>query len=793
MKMDVENDQYWKKKLLRHFNNDTGYKDPFIEEKHVKVKEKRNEYGTEDGENFEFDENENLQWDDAGHMMWYDDLDELLSQAQDSMVKGEATYECLSLYDANMESKLSTANVTAEPDPVLTVPFRDSLPDDVDRDNMELLQLQMQLPLPKLNYNLDPTHVTASDLVKVSVSKCVSLPMVTSFVSASTLLGTEMPVSTYPFVTAATVPTVAIFLLVNCEVSIAVTEIVLWNKMESLVMVIKSVTLSLVALFLAATAMLGTRYYAVYQTSTTAMLLYELDPLWLDLVALAYTLDHCTAALKLLLDGPKLALYSIKVTDFAKAHLALLIGSTYTYNRYKFNVRSLVSANLSLLRMLYVANVMHGRTLFMSQHMLLTHLFAMAASFGVFLLVYNKLILTTSGEYLKLLASAYFTLQVTLYTVIMVSFTVLPLPLFRLDTNAVLKDHYDLSTALMHATDTIIAPYHVDWGARNLYFENLALVTSLYLTPARMYEPKLNMVTSSVCKLPQISDPRYFANNWDQADMMRLPASYFKVTLLQLHGNLAHLLFITALYLFNEDYADVTVPLPLQDSCLLPSSDIVSEAELLVEMEPGSCQLLPVFLASVPLTNRLYFVDEAQADLPPLHLGYTVFVLLTNALYLAYCTTQITAISKLAQVTSKLPSPLHNLNMDKWFEASQGYFMCQTHNFLALLLYEVDLFVHYFLRLLQLLRSDQHTLVRQDRAKLSSLSLSADLDPWRKANWDAPLHSAEHTASKLLGPDLGTFADRVQMDINVMLLPASPYVDVSSCASHRYYKGSLGQ
>ena len=725
--MDVDNYQYyWKKKLLRHFN-DIGYKDSFDEEEHVKVKENRNEYLMEDRESFEFDEN--LQWDDAGHMMWYDDLDELLSQAQDSMVKGEATYECLSLsshdcvtetvivtetkYDANTECELSTAEVTAEPDPVLTVPFRDSLPDDVDRDNMELLQLQMQLPLPKLNYNLDPTHVTASDLVKVSVSKCVSLPMVTSFVSASTLLGTEMPVSTYPFVTAATVPTAAIFLLVNCEVSIAVTEIVLWNKMESLVMVIKSVTLSLVALFLVAT-----RYYAVYQTSTTAMLLYELDPLWLDLVALAYTLDHCTAALKLLLDGPKLALYSIKVTDFAKAHLALLIGSTYTYNRYKFNVRSLVSANLSLLRMLYVANVMHGRTLFMSQHMLLTHLFAMAASFGVFLLVYNKLILTTSGEYLKLLASAYFTLQVTLYTVIMVSFTVLPLPLFRLDTNAVLKDHYDLSTALMHATDTIIAPYHVDWGARNLYFENLALVTSLYLTPARMYEPKLNMVTSSVCKLPQISDPRYFANNWDQADMMRLPASYFKVTLLQLHGNLAHLLFITALYLFNEDYADVTVPLPLQDSCLLPSSDIVSEAELLVEMEPGSCQLLPVFLASVPLTNRLYFVDEAQADLPPLHLGYTVFVLLTNALYLAVWTTQVTVISELAQLMSKLPSPLLSVTV---------------------------------------------------------------------ANMGITLHSAEHTASKLLGPDLDTFASRVQVDTNVMMLPAIPYVDVTMLASLRYF------
>ena len=453
-------------------------------------------------------------------------------------------------------------------------------------------------------------------------------------------------------------------------------------------------------------------------TSTPAVLLFEPDSLWLDLVALAYTLDHCTAALKLLLDGPKLALYSIKVTDFAKAHLALLIGSTYTYNRYKFNVRSLVSANLSLLRMLYVANVMHGRTLFMSQHMLLTHLFAMAASFGVFLLVYNKLILTTSGEYLKLLASAYFTLRVTLYTAIMVSITVLPFPLFRLDTNTVLKDHYNMSTALMYATDTIIAPYHVDWGARNLYFENLALVTSLYLTPARMYEPKLNMVTSSVCKLPQISDPRYFANNWDQADMMRLPASYFKVTLLQLHGNLAHLLFITALYLFNEDYADVTVPLPLQDSCLLPSSDIVSEAELLVEMEPGSCQLLPVFLASVPLTNRLYFVDEAQADLPPLHLGYTVFVLLTNALYLAVWTTQVTVISELAQLMSKLPSPLLSVTV---------------------------------------------------------------------ANMGITLHSAEHTASKLLGPDLDTFASWVQVDTNVMMLPAIPYVDVTMLASLRYF------
>ena len=173
-----------------------------------------------------------------------------------------------------------------------------------------------------------------------------------------------------------------------------------------------------------------------------------------------------------------------------------------------------------------------------------------------------------------------------------------------------------------------------------------------------MYEPKLNMVTSSVCKLPQISDPRYFANNWDQADMMRLPASYFKVTLLQLHGNLAHLLFITALYLFNEDYADVTVPLPLQDSCLLPSSDIVSEAKspfVLVEVEPDSCQLLLGFHASAPLTNCLYFVDEV--DLTQAHHGYPAF----------YCTTECIAAShtSCAQILQVLGSdPYYFANRD---------------------------------------------------------------------------------------------------------------------------------
>ena len=664
--MDPEDEQ--RKRLLIYFKDCVEYKflqsffeDLNVDEDHenrakdeLDVEKIQNE---EEVNMFEFDQHQDYEWDDTGHLYWYflDDDNpcvsdcELMSHHILEMQNNEATGECLgshdgatetvnltetkqSRYDANTESELSTA----EPDPVPTVPFRDSLRDNLDRDHMELSQLQMQLPLPKLYYNLDPTHVTASDYVEAS-------------------------------------------------------------------------------------ALLGTCYYAVYQTSTTAVLLYEPDPLWLDLVALAYTLDHCTAALKLLLDGPKLVLSSIKVTDVAKAHLALLvvnnynkIFSTYSYNRYhKFNVKSLVSASLAMLLMLYVANVMYGHTLFMSQHMLLTHLFAMAASVGVFLLVYNKLIFTTSGEYLKLLASACFTLQMALYMAIMVSSNVLLLPLFRLDTGTVLKvdrdylllhektaaklhafpsykscmfqNYYDLSIALMYATDTIIATYHVDWGARNFYLENLVVLASLYL--------------------------------------------------------------------FNEDYADVTVPLPLQDSCLLPSSDIVSEAKspfVLVEVEPDSCQLLLGFHASAPLTNCLYFVDapdplqnysqpvlychtpeeiykkmvelllvelqpdarqlrvmyaldlltlaclavygafasmthtnalyfvnEIDLDLTQVHHGYPAFMLPTNALYVADCS----EISELAQLSSKLTPPplLHGLDMDQGCEANLSTIGNQDH------------------------------------------------------------------------------------------------------------------
>ena len=590
--MDPEDEQ--RKRLLIYFKDCVEYKflqsffeDLNVDEDHenrakdeLDVEKIQNE---EEVNMFEFDQHQDYEWDDTGHLYWYflDDDNpcvsdyELMSHHTLEMQTNEATGKCLGSHDGATEtvnvteSELSTTEVTVEPDPVLAVPLRDSLPDDMDSDNMELSQLQMQLPLTKLYYSLDPASGTASDLVQVSVRKCLS---------ASALLGTEMYVSTYPFVMAAAAPTVAIFLLVYCE------------------------------------------------ASTTGMLLYEPDPLWLDLVALAYTLDHCTAALKLLLDGPKLVLSSIKVTDVAKAHLALLvvnnynkIFSTYSYNRYhKFNVKSLVSASLAMLLMLYVANVMYGHTLFMSQHMLLTHLFAMAASVGVFLLVYNKLIFTTSGEYLKLLASACFTLQTALSAAIMVSFTVLLLPLFRLDTGTVLKvdrdylllhektaaklhafpsykscmfqNYYDLSIALMYATDTIIATYHVDWGARNFYLENLVVLASLYL--------------------------------------------------------------------FNEDYADVTVPLPLQDSCLLPSSDIVSEAKspfVLVEVEPDSCQLLLGFHASAPLTNCLYFVDEV--DLTQAHHGYPAF----------YCTTECIAAShtSCAQILQVLGSdPYYFANRD---------------------------------------------------------------------------------------------------------------------------------
>ena len=685
--MDPEDEQ--RKRLLIYFKDCVEYKflqsffeDLNVDEDHenrakdeLDVEKIQNE---EEVNMFEFDQHQDYEWDDTGHLYWYflDDDNpcvsdcELMSHHILEMQNNEATGECLGSHDGATEtvnvteSELSTTEVTVEPDPVLAVPLRDSLPDDMDSDNMELSQQQMQLPLTKLYYSLDPASGTASDLVQVSVRKCLS---------ASALLGTEMYVSTYPFVMAAAAPTVAIFLLVYCE------------------------------------------------ASTTGMLLYEPDPLWLDLVALAYTLDHCTAALKLLLDGPKLVLSSIKVTDVAKAHLALLvvnnynkIFSTYSYNRYhKFNVKSLVSASLAMLLMLYVANVMYGHTLFMSQHMLLTHLFAMAASVGVFLLVYNKLIFTTSGEYLKLLASACFTLQMALYMAIMVSSNVLLLPLFRLDTGTVLKvdrdylllhektaaklhafpsykscmfqNYYDLSTALMYAMDTIIAPYNVDWGARNFCFENLVVIASLYL--------------------------------------------------------------------FNEDHADVTVPLPLLDSCLLPSSDIVSEAKspfVLVEVEPDPCQLLLGFLASVLLTNCLYFVDapdplqnysqpvlychtpeeiykkmvelllvelqpdarqlrvmyaldlltlaclavygafasmthtnalyfvnEIDLDLTQVHHRYPAFMLPTNALYVADCS----EISELAQLSSKLTPPplLHGLDMDQGCEANLGTVGNQNH------------------------------------------------------------------------------------------------------------------
>ena len=685
--MDPEDEQ--RKRLLIYFKDCVEYKflqsffeDLNVDEDHenrakdeLDVEKIQNE---EEVNMFEFDQHQDYEWDDTGHLYWYflDDDNpcvsdcELMSHHTLEMQTNEATGECLGSHDGATEtvnvteSELSTTEVTVEPDPVLAVPLRDSLPDDMDSDNMELSQLQMQLPLTKLYYSLDPASGTASDLVQVSVRKCLS---------ASALLGTEMYVSTYPFVMAAAAPTVAIFLLVYCE------------------------------------------------ASTTGMLLYEPDPLWLDLVALAYTLDHCTAALKLLLDGPKLVLHSIKVTDLAKAHLALLVAnnynkifSTYSYNRYhKFNVKSLVSASLAMLLMLYVANVMYGHTLFMSQHMLLTHLFAMAASVGVFLLVYNKLIFTASGEYLKLLASACFTLQMALYMAIMVSSNVLLLPLFRLDTGTVLKvdgdylmqhekiaaklhaipsykscmfqNYYDLSTALMYAMDTIIAPYNVDWGARNFCFENLVVIASLYL--------------------------------------------------------------------FNEDHADVTVPLPLLDSCLLPSSDIVSEAKspfVLVEVEPDPCQLLLGFLASVLLTNCLYFVDapdplqnysqpvlychtpeeiykkmvelllvelqpdarqlrvmyaldlltlaclavygafasmthtnalyfvnEIDLDLTQVHHRYPAFMLPTNALYVADCS----EISELAQLSSKLTPPplLHGLDMDQGCEANLSTIGNQDH------------------------------------------------------------------------------------------------------------------
>ena len=92
-------------------------------------------------------------------------------------------------YDTNKESKHDAAEMTKEPDPVLTVPFHNLSQNDEDGDNMELMQLL--LTKLELRHGLAFLYsVTASAKYKSKVSKCVPMSMVTPFVSVTALLGT---------------------------------------------------------------------------------------------------------------------------------------------------------------------------------------------------------------------------------------------------------------------------------------------------------------------------------------------------------------------------------------------------------------------------------------------------------------------------------------------------------------------------------------------------------------------------------------------------------------------------
>ena len=143
---------------------------------------------------------------------------------QDTLVvqNGNATGECVGSRDggvtetinevetkqwiANMENE-TAVRVTAELSPILTVPILDLR--DLDRDPVEFEQVQLPLPKLKPCYSLclsPSAFITAADPAKVTmmqclqsekvlrnntgVSKCVPLPMVTSFMSATAMLGT---------------------------------------------------------------------------------------------------------------------------------------------------------------------------------------------------------------------------------------------------------------------------------------------------------------------------------------------------------------------------------------------------------------------------------------------------------------------------------------------------------------------------------------------------------------------------------------------------------------------------
>ena len=168
--MDLDSEEYWKKRLLRLFNDDIKLKsfnkESCENEEHIDVNENRGD--------IIIDEDFHLEWDDSSHLFWYEDFGDsdmsLLSltvsdcKPQDTLVvqNGNATGECVGSRDggvtetinevetkqwiANME-KETAVRVTAELFPILTASILDLR--DLDRDPVEFEQVQ--LPLPKLN------------------------------------------------------------------------------------------------------------------------------------------------------------------------------------------------------------------------------------------------------------------------------------------------------------------------------------------------------------------------------------------------------------------------------------------------------------------------------------------------------------------------------------------------------------------------------------------------------------------------------------------------------------------
>ena len=523
--MDLDSEEYWKKRLLRLFNDGIKLKsfnkESCENEEHIDVNENRGD--------IIIDEDFHLEWDDSSHLFWYEDFGDsdmsLLSltvsdcKPQDTLVvqNGNATGECVgsrdggvtetinevetkqwiasNRYYANMENE-TAVRVTAELSPILTVPILDLR--DLDRDPVEFEQVQLPLPKLKPCYSLclsPSAFITAADPAKVTMMQCLQ------------------------------------------------SEKVLRNNTG----VSKCVPLPMVTSFMSATAMLGTGYCCAvlqsYQTSPTAVLLYEPEPLLLDLTAVVYfyTMDQFTSALKLLHGhGLKLVMYIV----IANAFIILLyneIGSTFTHRYLKLFVRLLALACLALLLMLYVANVMYGHT----QFKVMVQLLVIAATANIFLLVYDKFRLTANYGYPKFykgkMESATVTFIKEYFRVSFLNFSIRLL--FMPDpVDCCFSNIFDIALVFTANSD------HYEFTCANKYKSALGLDLG-----------KTLVSFSAACKLPQFGLYKlaplltFYLECTAVSKLLELLrtlllASYVIAMLSQVYEDLTLLLLITALY-----------------------------------------------------------------------------------------------------------------------------------------------------------------------------------------------------------------------------------------------------